>query len=331
MGAGKRWTGGAAAVLLFTGMFTTALMPEARSQAYPSKPARVVVGFPPGQTTDLTARLFADKLTSLLGQTYFVENRPGAGGIIAHEAVKVAAPDGYTLLISSSGPLAINPALYKSLPYDPVRDFAGIIRINTSPQYLVVNVATPVKNLQELVAYVKARPGQTNYGSGGSGTTTHITTEMFKLGAGMDTTHVPFKGSPAMITALLGGQLDFFFEPAPTVVPLAKAGKVRVIAVTFPRRTDTMPDVPTIAEQGFPGFEATSWSSLMAPAGTPVTIVQTINKAMNAALAQPEVAARIRANGSIPTGGSSAEFEQFLRAELSRWGDAVRASGAKVD
>ena len=308
-----------------------AIAQGAFAQAYPARAVRMVVGFPPGQTTDLTARHFAEKLGGLFGQNFYVENRPGAGGILAHEVVKAAAPDGYTLLISSSGPLAINPSLYKSLPYDPVRDFAAIIRINTSPLYLVVNAATPVRNLAELVAWTKARPGKTSYGSGGSGTTSHIATEMLKIASGMDSLHVPFKGSPPMITALLGGQLDFYLEPAPTVVPLAKAGRVRVLAVTFPRRTDVLQEIPTIAEQGFPGFEATSWSALMAPAGTPPAIVQALNKGMNTLLAQPEVSARILANGSIPTGGPVAEFEQFIRAEIRRWGEAVKASGATAD
>ncbi|MFO1196786.1 MAG: tripartite tricarboxylate transporter substrate binding protein [Burkholderiaceae bacterium] len=298
---------------------------------YPERPVRMVVGFPPGQSLDIVARIVAERLGAVLGQPVVVENRAGAAGIIAHEAVRNAPPDGYTLLISSSGSLAINPSLYRKLPYDPVRDFAPIVAINASPMYLATRTAMPVSSVVEMIPYVKARPGKLTYGSGGSGLTGHIAMEMLKDAAGLDLLHVPYKGSAPMITDLISGQVDFCIEPSSSILPQARAGKVRLLGVTTSKRQEAMPELPTIAEQGVADFEAMTWSGLLAPAGTQVAIVEQLNRAMNQVLEHPEVVARIRGNGSATVGGSRADFERFVRAEIARWGRAVRASGAQVD
>ena len=304
---------------------------RAQTRAWPERTVRIVVGFPPGQTTDLTARMLAEKMGPLLGQNVIVENRAGAAGIIAHEIVKNAPPDGYTLLITSSGPLAINPTLYKRLPYDPVRDFTPVVLVNASAMYLVARASLPVSSVREMVALVKANPGKFTYGSGGSGVTQHIAMEMLKDAAGLDLLHVPYKGSAPMITDLISGQVDFCIEPSSSILPQARAGKVRLLGVTTSKRQEAMPELPTIAEQGVADFEAMTWSGLLAPAGTQVAIVEQLNRAMNQVLEHPEVVARIRGNGSATVGGSRADFERFVRAEIARWGRAVRASGAQVD
>ena len=322
----RSFIGMAAATLLFA-----VGIEQAAAQTFPERAVKLIVGFPPGQTTDLTARMLAEKMSGILGQVVYVENRAGAGGVIAHEVVKSAPADGYTILITSSGPLAINPTLYRKITYDPLRDYAAIGRINTSAMYLATHANMPVSNLQEMIAYVKARPGKISYGSGGSGVTAHIAMEMLKKAANLDLLHIPYKGSPAMLTALIGGQVDFCFEPSTSLLPLAKAGRVKLLGISTSKRSESTPDVPTIAEQGLPEFEAMTWAGLLAPAGTPTSIVDTLNRALNTALNQPDVIARIRNNGSTPAGGTSAEFQQYIRSELVRWGDAVRASGAQVD
>ena len=304
---------------------------RAQARAWPERTVRIVVGFPPGQTTDLTARMLAEKMGPMLGQNVIVENRAGAAGTIAHEIVKNAPPDGYTLLITSSGPLAINPTLYKRLPYDPVRDFTPVVLVNASAMYLVARASLPVSSVREMVALVKANPGKFTYGSGGSGVTQHIAMEMLKDAAGLDLLHVPYKGSPAMVTDLLAGNVDFCFEPSTSILPHVRTGRVKALAISSAKRSDVTPDVPTVAEQGVPDFEARTWAGILAPAGTPAPVVEQLNKVLNAILASPEIGGRIRQNGSVPGGGTSAEFSDLIRSEIARWGKAVRASGAQVD
>lgn len=308
-----------------------AAAPAQERPAYPSRPVRIVVGFPAGQSLDIGARVIANRLTEELGQAVFVDNRPGASGILSHEAVKTAAPDGHTLLMGSGASLAINPGLYRSLPYDPLRDFAPIALINSSPMFLAVSAGVPVRTLQEMITYVQARPGQVSYGSSGSGTTQHIAMEMLKREAGLDLLHVPYRGAPAMVTDLIAGRVDLAFDTSTSILPHAAGGRVRLIAVTSQERSPRLPDVPTVAESGMPGFLALTWAGLVGPAGLPTTVVDRVNAAVNRALTRPEVVAHYAATGSTIAGGTPAEFRAFLEAEIGRWGAAVLASGAQVD
>ena len=309
----------------------TAGMASALAQGYPDRPIKMIVGFPPGNAIDAVARQIAKLMGDDLKQTVYVDNRPGAAGIISHEAVKNAAPDGYTVLMGSSATLAINPSLYRKLPYDPIRDFDPVVRISAGPLYLFTNTATPVKNLKEMIAYVKARPGKVAYGTGGNGTTQHIAMEMLKKEAGIDMLHVPYKGSAPMITDLIGGQVQFAFDAAPSVLPHGKDGRVRLLGISSEKRSAAMPDVPTIAEQGLPGFEAVAWLALLAPKGTPPAVIERLNALANKALKSPEIVAQTALTGSTTAGGTPAELQAFLKSEMLRWGQAVKDSGAQVD
>ena len=298
---------------------------------YPNRPIRLVVGFPPGQSLDLGARVIALKLTEELGQSVYVDNRPGASGIIAHVNVKSAAPDGYTLLMGSGATLAINPGLYRKLPYDPLKDFTPVVLVNSSPMYLVTATSTPVNNVREMIAWVKARPGQVSYGSGGSGLTQHIAMEMLKKDAGLDMVHVPYKGSPAMLVDLIAGRVLFGFDTSTSVLPQATSGRVKLLGISSAQRSPRTPDVPTIAEQGVPGFQALTWAGLVGPAGMSPAVTERLNAAVNRALLSPEVQEHYAVAGSTIAGGSTASFDTFLRQEIQRWGRAVEASGAQVD
>ena len=302
----------------------------AKAQTYPDRPIKIIVGFPAGQAADLIGRLVAQKLSDVLKQAVIIDNRPGAAAIIAHEAVKAAAPDGYTLLIGSNGSLAVNPTLFRQLPYDPLNDFEPISTLAGAPFVLFTSAATPVNNLKEMLAYVKARPGQASYGSPGSGTGGHISMEMLKKAADLDIVHVPYKGSPPMITDVIGGQVDFAFESAAAIMPFAKGGRVKLLAVTSPQRSPFAPDVATVAEQGFPGYAAVGWTGLLAPKGTPAAIVQTLNTAVNKVLKDPTLIAGLANISATPMGGSSADFHRFMQSEIARWGKAVKDSGAHV-
>ncbi|VTU26197.1 Argininosuccinate lyase [Variovorax sp. PBL-H6] len=317
-----------AALLAGTASLATA---QDTAANYPDKPIRIVVGFPSGQAIDGVARYFAQKLGEELKQPVIVDNRAGASGIIAHELVKNAEPDGYTLLITSGATMAINPALFKKLPYDPIKDFAPVILTNTTPMFLAVNAGTPINSFQQMVAYAKARPGKLAYGSGGSGLTQHIAMEMLKKAADIDLLHVPYKGSPAMVTDLIGGQVQFAFDTSTSILPHATNGRVKLLGVTSLTRSAAAPNVPTLAEQGLPGFEALTWAGLVAPARTPRAIVEKVNAAMNHVLKTPATATYLAGIGATPAGGSVGDFDQFIRKELTRWGKAVKDSGAQVD
>jgi tripartite-type tricarboxylate transporter receptor subunit TctC len=299
--------------------------------AYPDHPIRLIVGFPAGQTSDTTARLIASKLSDALKQSVFVDNRPGAAGIISHEAVKNAAPDGYTLLMGSTGTLAINPSLYKKLPYDPLKDLDPVSTVAAAPLILFTAASSPFNNLKELAAYTKANPGKVSYGTGGSGTTGHVAMEMLKKDAGLDLLHVPYKGSPPMITDVIGGQVNVAFEPAGSVLPFGKSGRVKFLGIATLKRYPLAPEIPTLAEQGVKGFEATPWSAILAPKGTPAAVVEQLNAAVNKALNDPAVIEEIAKTGGTPLPQSVPEFRKFLLDEHARWGKAVRASGAEVD
>jgi tripartite-type tricarboxylate transporter receptor subunit TctC len=300
-------------------------------ETYPSRPVQMVVGFPPGQASDVGARVVGIKLGEELHQTVYVENKVGAAGIIAHQYVKNAPADGYTLLYGSTGTLAINPGLYRKLPYDPLKDFAPVVLLNSSPMFLVTPVETPVRNLKEMIAYVKASPGKIAYGSSGNGVTQHIAMEMLKKEAGIDMLHVPYKGSPPMVTDLIAGRVQFAFDVSTSILPHARSGRVRLLGVSSAERIPTMPDVPTIAEQGLPGFEALTWAGLLVPAKTPAAVVERLNTAANAALRSKQVLDHYAKSESTPRGGSPDAFGLFLQSEVDKWGKAVAASGAHLD
>jgi tripartite-type tricarboxylate transporter receptor subunit TctC len=305
--------------------------PVAFAQAWPNRPVRILVGFPAGQATDVLARMAAQRLSDATGQQFYVENRPGASGNIAFEMAAKAAPDGYTLLMASSGTAAINPALYSKLPYDMNKDFAPVMLMAEVPLFLVVHPSMPVNSVKELMTYAKARPGKIDYASGGSGLTNHLTMEMFKTATGLHLVHIPYKGGPPAITDLIGGQVSLMFETGPGILPHVKSGKVRALAVSRGKRTAGAPELPTVAESGVPGFDAAAWIGMLAPAGTPREIIARINAELNKGLAGAEMRDRLINMGSDPVGGSAEEFGAFIKSELTKWAKVVKDSGAKVD
>ncbi|WP_213958804.1 MULTISPECIES: tripartite tricarboxylate transporter substrate binding protein [unclassified Variovorax] len=298
---------------------------------YPDRPIRLIVGFPAGQSTDTSARRIAQSMSQTLGRSVFVDNRPGAAGIISHEAVKNAPADGYTLLMGSTGTLAINPWLYQKLPYDPIKDFEPVASVSASPLVLFTSVDSPVKNLKQLIALAKSRPGKLSYGSSGNGTTGHIAMEMLKKEAGIELLHVPYKGSPPMITDVMGGQVNVAFDTAGAVLAMVKGGRIQLLGIATLKRFEAAPDLPTLAEQGLAGFEAMPWSAILAPKGTPAPIVQRLNTAVNAALKDPVVLDQFVSTGSYALGGPPPQLQAYLAQEHARWGKAVVASGARVD
>ena len=301
------------------------------AQAYPTKPIRIVVPFPAGGTTDVLARAAAQKLAETLGQPAVVDNRPGAGGNIGAELVAKSAPDGYTLLMGTVGTHAINPGLYPKLPYDHVKDFAPVILVAGVPNVLVINPALPVNSVPELIAYAKANPGKLNFASSGNGTSIHLSAELFKTMAGVQMTHVPYKGSAPALQDLVGGQVQLMFDNLPSSLALIKGGKLKALAVTSGARAAALPDVPTLAESGLPGFEASSWFGLLAPTGTPSSVIAKLNGEIAKWLATPEAKEKLLAQGANAAGGTAEEFAQFIAAETAKWQKVVKESGAKVD
>jgi tripartite-type tricarboxylate transporter receptor subunit TctC len=299
--------------------------------AFPSKPVRLVVPFTPGGSTDILARAVGQKLSESWGQPVVVDNRPGAGGIIGMEAVAKAAPDGYTLVMGHVGTLAANPALYKTLPYDPVKDFAPVTLIARVPNVLVVGPAVPSKSVAELVALAKAKPGKLDYGSGGNGSAAHLATEYFKLKAGVDLQHIPYKGTAPALQDLLGGQIALMITGLPPVLPHVKAGKLRILGVASAQRLKQFPEIPTIAESGVPGYEATQWYGVLVPAATPRDIVAKLNRELVKALRDPAVAEKLALEGADPVGDTPAEFAAFIASEIDLWGKVIRATGARAE
>jgi tripartite-type tricarboxylate transporter receptor subunit TctC len=298
---------------------------------YPSKSIRLVVPFPAGGTTDILARAVAQRLTETMGQSVVVDNRAGAGGNIGADLVAKAPPDGYTLLMGTVGTHAINASLYAKMPYDHARDFAPIILVAGVPNVLVVNPALPVNSVQELIAYGKANPGKLNFASSGNGTSIHLSAELFKTMTGVQMAHVPYKGSAPALVDLIGGQVQLMFDNLPSALPQIKAGKLKALAVTSAQRSTVLPDVPTVAESGLPGFEASSWFGLLAPAGTPKDIIAKLNGEVVKWLATPEAKERLATQGAIPAGLSPDDFTRHIAAETVKWQKVVKDSGAKVD
>ena len=305
----------------------------AAQESYPSKPIRMVVSFAAGGPTDTVARIMAAKMTEFLGQTLIVENRTGAGGNIGAADVAKAAPDGYTLLMATVSTHAINPGLYKKMPYDPVRDFAPVGQVGVTPCVLAVHPSLPVKDVKELVALLKANPGKYSYGSSGLGSILHLCGEAFKSSAGgLDVVHVPYRGSAPMMADLVGGQLALAFDALPTVLPQVQAGTIRAIGGGMAMRARALPELPTLQEQGVSGFECYTWNAILAPAKTPAPIVAGLSAAINKSLADPVVFKRLQDAGVDPTpGGTPEKLGEFIRAELAKWAPIIAASGAHVD
>lgn len=301
------------------------------AQAYPNKPVKIIVAFAAGSATDILARVVAEQLTRSLGQPFIVENKPGAGGSVGTAQAKEAPPDGYTLVAAGSGPFGINPAIYSKLPYDPLRDFELIGNIVLTPQALVVGAQTPYKSLREFVAAAKAKPGEIAYASLGNGSTSHLTMEAFQATAGVKLNHIPFKGSSDAQTQIIGGSVPIMSDTVPGVLAQVKAGKLRALAVAIPERSPYLPDVPTVAEQGFPGFESVGWIGLAAPAKTPPAILDRLNAEIKKMLQDPAVKARFEQLAFTPVGDSRAEFAAFVKSEIAKWSKVARDSGAKAD
>jgi len=298
---------------------------------YPTKPIRLIVPLPPAGSTDIVARIVAQKFNEAWGQPVIVDNRPGGGTTIGSALVARAQPDGYTLLFASIS-LATTVPLYRSMPYDPVRDFAPIGPVGQSFYVLAVHPSVPVHSMQELVALAKAKPGQVSYASAGTGTITHLTVELFISHVKIDVLHVPFKGGAPALLALISGQVQMIFNPIAEILPHVKAGgKVRTLAVTSPKRAPDLPNVPTLAESGLPDFSVTPRSGIYAPAGTPRATVDRLNAELNRMLQQADVRERLQNNGLVPVGGTPAELGDYLKSEIARWTKVVKEAGIKPE
>jgi tripartite-type tricarboxylate transporter receptor subunit TctC len=309
-----------------------ALLPVmAGAQTFPVRPIHIVVPFPPGGSTDLLARRIGEKLAAVWGQPVIVDNRAGAGGTVGADFVAKAPADGYTLLMGVTGTNAISGALYPRLPYDIARDFAPVSLVVSSPLVLVKSPGFAPATVQQLVAAARARPAAINYGSAGNGTSMHLTGEMFKLTTHVSMLHIPYRGSAGALTDLMGGQIETMFGDFLVVWPQIEAGKVVPIAVTGKQRHRLLPNVPTVAESGYPGFEALSWQGLFAPTGTPTAIVEQLNREVNKAMASPDIQEYFGSRGFALGGGTPGQFNAFVQAEIVKWGAIVKASGAKPD
>lgn len=302
----------------------------AQTDGYPSRAIRLVVPFPPGAFNDQLGRILAQKLHEAWGQSVVVENRPGGGSQLGTQTVAKAASDGYTLLVTSFA-FAVNPALYGKLPYDTVRDFTPVILCAATPNLLVVGNDVPVKSVKDLIALAKSKPGELVYGSAGIGSSNHLSMELLKARAGIDLVHVPYKGSAPAVLDLVGGRVQAMFDNTPNVLPQVKAGKLRALAVTTPRRFALLPDLPTVAESGLKEFEVSVWFGLVAPARTPPAIVERINAEVNRILLLPDVQSTFRLQGVEAIGGSQQQFALHLQSQMSKWGTLVRDAGIRIE
>lgn len=301
------------------------------SQVFPTKPLRLIVPFPPGGSADILARAIGQKAGDGLGQPLVVENRPGAGTAIGAEVLARSAPDGYSIMIGTVSSHAINPALNPKLPFDPIRDFTPVSLVASIPFAMIVHPAVQAKNAQEFIALAKASPGNLNYSSAGNGTSNHLAGELLKSMTGIDIVHIPYKGSAPALTDLMAGQVALMFDLVLTAAPHIKSGAVRGLAVTGAKRSSVLPDLPTVAESGVPGYEVSAWFGIFAPAGVPQPVVQRLNGEFVKALEHPELRQRLASQGAEPLTSSPAEFSAYLRSEIDKWAKVVKASGMKVD
>lgn len=309
----------------------SALAPLAHAQGYPAKPVRLVTPTGAGGSLDTMARVLAQKLTEVWGQQAFVENRPGGGGMIGAGAVAKSPPDGYTLLVASNGNLATTQALYKNVPYDPVKDFAPILLVAANPYVLVAHPSIPARNVRGLIRLAKAKPGEINVASSGNGSTPHLALELLKSMAGIRMLHVPYKTSSAGLTSVVSGETSLMFTGVVSGLPFVTSGRLRALAVASDKRLSILPAVPTIAEDGVPGYEASNWAGVLAPAGTPPTVIQAVNAGTLKVLQMPDVRENFRKQGLEVLGGTPDEFGRFIKSEIAKWTKVVRESGAKID
>ena len=301
------------------------------AEKYPAKPVRFVITFPAGGPTDVVVRLIGQRLTDAWGQPMIIDNRGGAGGIVGTEIVAKAAPDGYSFLVGTAGGMTINPALQPKLPYDPFRDFTPVGMLVNNPQILVAHPSVAARNVKELVALAKAKPGQLNFASAGTGTATHLGLELLKLTAGIDAVHVPYKGGAPAVTDLIAGQVQLLWVSIPSVLPHVKANRLRALAVSTAKRSASAPDVPTVAESGYAGFEYSNWNALFAPAKTSPAIVRTVNAAVVKALNEPDVAQKLSSQGADPAPGTPDELARYMRVDHERWKKVIRSAGIKPE
>jgi tripartite-type tricarboxylate transporter receptor subunit TctC len=313
---------------LFTFLAASTL---AAAQGYPAKPIKMIVPFPPAGSTDISARAVAGKLGERLGQPVVVENRPGAGGNIGTDIASKAAPDGYTIIVGTVGTHAINSALYSKMPYDHIRDFAPVILLSTTPNVLVMNPSFPANSVADVIRLAKAKPGELNFASSGAGTSIHLSGELFKSMAGLDMTHIPYKGSAPMLIDLISGQVNMAFDNLSSAMVHIKAGKLKALATTGSQRSPALPDLPTVSEAGLPGYDSTSWNAIFVPAGTPREIIEKLNRETRAILESPETRKYFAEQGAAAGGGTPGELAAFVRAETAKWAKVVKESGAKVD
>jgi tripartite-type tricarboxylate transporter receptor subunit TctC len=312
-----------AALLALPSSFVFAQAPD-----YPSRPVRVLVAFTAGGTTDILARAVSQKLSERFRQPFVIDNKPGAGGNLGTELAARSAPDGYTLIVNSVGPMAVNPTLYSKLTFNPLSDLVPVVQIADVPNVLVVHPSVPANSVEDLIAYAKANPGKLNYSSTGIGTSSHLSGFMLSQRAMIETTHIPYKGAEAL-KDLLGGRVQFMFATIPSVIQHIQAGKLRALAVTSVKRSRSLPDVPTVAEKGFPGFEAGSWFGFFAPKGTPEAVIAQLNKAVNEAL--PSLQEQMIREGADPVGGTPTQFGLFVQKEYEKWKGIVRESKATAE
>ena len=310
---------------------TIAIPGVAWAQAYPSKPIRMVVGTAPGGTNDVVGRLVAQKLSTQLHQPIIVENRAGASGNIGGEFVVKSPPDGYTIYLGAIGTMVINPHLFTDKPWDTLRDFAPISQLSSIPQLLVVHPSVPAHNVRELIALAKAKPGDLNLASGASGSAQHLAGELFKSMTGTNIMHIPFKGGGPALIAVMGGQVSMIFDQIVTALPAARQGKLRALGVTTSKRSTAAPDIPTIAEEGVPGYDVATWHGLFVPAATPKDVVNLLSRESAKALQSREISEKFFAQGAEPVSSTPEQFREFLKAELEKWAKVVKESGAKLD
>ena len=319
------------AIIVATGLASLIASGAPVAADYPTKPITLMIGFAPGGPSDVMARILTRKMEEILKQPFVIENRAGAGGSIAGTAVARATPDGYTVLLATGSLLAINVSLYKNLGYDPEKDFEPISLIGTQTNVLYLHPSVPAKSFGELIAHVKANPGKLSFGSGGNGTPAHLAGELLKIEAKIDITHVPFRGTGPALQSVIGGHVPMAFNPPSPLLPHIQSGAIRPVAITTLKRTAVLPEIPTIAESGFPGFEATTWHAFVTPAGTPKDVIAALHSAISATVNDPAVRKALTDLGIDVVGGTPEELRAYLKSEIPKWAEVVKASGAKVD